>query len=60
MKKNRIMIIGAALLLIGAAAMPLWAQNYGRSSTDPDSGVQLVLIEPAGLTARNKPWTSSR
>ncbi len=38
MKKNSIMIIGAILLLIGGATAPLWAQNYGRSSTDPGSG----------------------
>jgi len=35
MKKNRIMIISAALLLIGTAVMPLWAQNYGRRNTSP-------------------------
>jgi hypothetical protein len=34
MKKNRIMMIGSVLLLIGAAAMPLWAQNYGRRGAE--------------------------
>lgn len=64
MKNNRIMMIGAVLLLIGAASMPLWAQNYGRRSAEPGTGyrseqtldIESVIagIEPGTLTAEEE------